>query len=166
MTKWRPDPRDVGTWVPWVRILAAPYALVDAAVEDFPPGHEAWAWTLAAAFTAGAVVLFVARRTPPALGLGFDLAVVSALVCLYGFEPGSPVRLLFALTALEAGLLLGRAGALAAAAASAPALAVFEWRSAGRLDEPFDPGHVLGPVGIQVAVGLAVATLARRARGD
>ena len=163
MTRWRPNlaPEE---WIPWIRVLAVPFALADVAFEDWPGGHAAWAWGLAAAFAAGAVALLALRAAPAPLALAFDLAVVSGFVCLYGFEPSSAVRQLFVLTALEGGLLLGRSGAVAAALASAPALAVFEWRSADRLDERFDGGHVLGPVGIQILVGLAVAALAQGRR--
>jgi hypothetical protein len=165
LTRWRPRSGDPRGWIPWTRLVAAPFALADAGLEDFPPGHQPWAFGLAAALAAGAVALVVARGAPPGAALAFDVAVVSGFVCLYGFEPNSPVRLLFVLTALESGLVAGRAGAIVTALASAPALAVFEWRTAARLDEPFDPGHVLGPVGIQIAVGLAVGTLARRRSG-
>jgi hypothetical protein len=139
-----------------------PFALADAALEEFPPGHGTWAWALALSFAAGAATLAVVRRTPSPLALAFDLAIVSGFVCLYGFEPNSPVRQLLVLTALEGGLVLGRRGALAAALASVPALAVFEWRTAERLDVPYDPGHILGPAGIQLLVGLAAAMLAAR----
>ena len=165
MTRWRPSTGAAEDWVPWIRVLAVPFALADVALEDFPAGHGAWAWALVLAFAVGTTALaFAARRAPPLPGLAFDLLVVSGFVSLYGFEPSSPVRQLFVLTALEGGLVLGRRGALTAALASAPALAVFEWRSADRLDVAFDPGHVLGPVGIQLLVGLAAATLAARAR--
>lgn len=149
-----------------MRILAVPFALADVALEEFPPGDGAWAWVLALSFAAGATALALARRAPAWLALAFDLAIVSGFVCLYGFEPSSPVRQLFVLTALEGAVVLGRRGAVAAALASSPALAVFEWRAADRLDVPYDPGHVVGPVGIQLLVGLAAAVLATRsARG-
>ncbi len=91
-----------------------------------------------------------------------DFAAVSGFVVLYGFEPSSPVRMLFVLVAVEAAILYGARSVLLLAAASAPALAAFEWRASDRLDVPYDLGHVLGPIGIQVLVGLVVARLARR----
>jgi hypothetical protein len=150
------------SWIRGIRLAAVPFAFLEVAIErgNYPPGDEAWAWLLAGALAIGAVVLLVA---PPLAGLAFDLALVSGFVCLYGFEPGSPVRELFVLTALETGLLFGSALAvLGAAVASIPALVVFEERASRVLDEPFDPGHVLGPLGIQLLVGLVTAALVRR----
>ena len=149
-------------WIQWVRVAAAPVAIVEVAIErgNYPTGDERWAWLLAGAFAVGATGL--AWRPLRAPGLLFDLAVVSCFVVLYGFEPSSPVRELFFLTAVEGALLFRRVGALIAPAASIPAHAVFEWRAADGLDAAFDLGHVLGPLGLQILVALVVATLARR----
>jgi hypothetical protein len=163
----RLDPAD---WIAWIRLLAAPFALLEVAIErgNYPEGDEPWAWAIGATFAAGAVGLFLAHRralAPRALAaaaLVFDTAVVSAYVVLYGFEPGSPVRQLLILVVIEAALRYGRVGA-AWAITSAPALAVFEWRASERLDVPYDPGHVVFPIGLQLLVGLIVGTLARRA---
>jgi hypothetical protein len=46
-----------------------------------------------------------------------------------------------------------------------PALWFFERQTSHRLREPYDVGHVLGPVGLQVLIGLVVGRLAARARG-
>lgn len=147
------------SWVRWVRLAAAPIALVEVAIEhgNYPPGDERWAWALAAAFALGATGL--AARPLRLPGLAFDLVEVSGFVVLYGFEPSSPVRELFFLTAIEAALLFRYAGALLAPLAAVPALAIFEARAADRLDVPFDPGHVVGPAGLQLLVGLVVAAL-------
>lgn len=157
---------DVGRWIAWVRLAALPFVLLEVAVErgNYPSGHEAWAWALAGVFAAGALVLFRARCVVlPALL--FDTAVVSAFVVLYGFELGTPVRQLLLLPVLEAALRYGRRGGLAWPLATAPALALFEWRQAVRLDYyPFDVGHVLGPVGIELLLGLVVGALIDRLR--
>ena len=147
------------SWVRWVRLAAAPIALVEVAIEhgNYPPGDERWAWALAAAFALGAAGL--AARPLGLPGLAFDAAAISGFVVLYGFEPSSPVRELFFLTAIEAALLFRYAGALLAPLAAVPALAIFEARAADRLDVPFDPGHVVGPAGLQLLVGLVVAAL-------
>jgi hypothetical protein len=164
----RLDPAD---WIAWIRLVAAPFAILEVAVErgNYPEGDERWAWAISATFAAGAAALFFAHRrklAPRALGaaaLVFDTVVVSAYVVLYGFEPSSPVRQLLILVVIEAALRYGRAGA-AWALTSAPALALFEWRASDRLDAPYDPGHVVFPIGLQLLVGLIVGTLVSRAR--
>jgi hypothetical protein len=155
--------RSLPDLIPWARLAAAPFALLEVAIErgNYPDGHEAWAWALAAGFAAGAVVLVVVPWRLP--GLLLDAAAVSGFVVLYGFEPGSPVRQLLVLAVVEAALRYGKAGA-AWCLASAPALALFEWRASDRLDVAYDPGHVLGPIGVQLLVGLIVGALAERAR--
>ena len=166
----RPRLQETGDWVAWIRLAAAPFALLEVVIErgNYPAGDEPWAWVIAGVFAAGAVALFAANRrglaprAVAALGLGFDTAVVSAFVVLYGFEPSSPVRQLLVLVVAEAALRYGKRGA-AWAVTSAPALAIFEWRAADRLDVPYDPGHVLFPLGLQVLVGLIVGALAERA---
>jgi hypothetical protein len=51
--------------------------------------------------------------------------------------------------------------------ASLPALAFFEWRQAIRLDlHPFDAGHIVGPAGLALLVGLAVGALAGRVQAQ
>jgi hypothetical protein len=162
------DPSD---WIAWIRLLAAPFALFEVAIErgNYPEGDERWAWTIGATFAAGAVALFLVHRrriAPRPLAAGalvFDTAVVSAYVVLYGFEPSSPVRQLLILIVVEAALRYGRIGA-AWAVTSAPALALFEWRASDRLDVPYDPGHVVFPIGLQLLVGLIIGTLAREPR--
>lgn len=158
-------------WVAWIRLAAAPFALVEVAIErgNYPAGHEPWAWAIATTFVVGAIGLFAAERsgvrpgTVEPLGLAFDTAVVSAFVVLYGFEPSSPVRQLLVLVVVEAALRYGKPGA-AWCVASLPALVLFESRAADRLDAPYDPGHVIFPVGLQLLVGLIVGALAERAR--
>ena len=159
--------RDVGFWVAGARLAAVPFAFLEVAVErgNYPAGHEAWAWALAAVFAAGALVF--ARLPGLALApLLFDLLVASGFVLLYAFELGTPVRQLLLLPVLEAGLRFGVRGGAAAAVAVVPALALFEWRQAVRLDlYPFDPGHVLGPFGIALLVGIAFGLAAGGALG-
>jgi glucose-6-phosphate-specific signal transduction histidine kinase len=90
--------------------------------------------------------------------------VVSAFVVIYSFEPGSPVRELLFLPVIEAALRWGRLGGVVSPLASAPALAVFEWKVSDRLGVPHDPGHVIFPVALQLLVGLIVGALSERAR--
>lgn len=153
--------------VAWARAAAVPFVLVEVALErgNYPDGDERLAWLLAGAFTLAAAVLLLARRRrgAAAAGLALDVVLVSAFVALYSFEAGTTARQLLALPVLEGSLLYGlRAGALLPLA-SLPALAFFEWRQAERLDlHPFDPGHVVGPVGIQLLLGVTVGALVSR----
>ena len=124
--------------------------LQEVAVEsgNYPPGDGVWAWSLAGVFSFGAVVLFRAGRRWDFAALVFDTAVVTLFVVLYGFELGTPVRELLVLPVLEAGFRYGLRGGLAWPLTTAPALALFEWRQADRLDYyPFDVGHILARSG-------------------
>lgn len=157
-------PGGLDGWVALVRGVAAPFVLLEVAIEhgNYPPGDERWAWTLAAVFAAGAVLFlrYPAWRAP---ALAFDWALVSGWVALYSFEAGTPVRQLLVLPVIEAALRFGVRGGVLFPLASLPALAFFEWRQAERLDfHPFDPGHIVGPAGIQLLVGLVVGALTDR----
>ena len=153
-----------------VRLVVAPFVVFEVAVErgNYPPGYEPWAWAVAGAFVVGAALLFAlgrrelagrARSSLGALALVFDLAVVSAYVLIYSFEPSSPVRQLLFLPVVEAALRYGARGGVLVPFASAPALAFFESRASERLDVPFDPGHVIFPIGLQILVGIVVGAL-------
>jgi hypothetical protein len=146
-------------------LIAAPFALAEVLVErgNYPAGYERWAWIVTGTFIVGAGVLarFTELRAP---SLAFDLVIVSAYVVVYSFELGTPVRQLLFLVTAEAGVLYGRRGGALAALATAPALAFFELEQSDAAGAPYDPGHVLGPVGVALLLGLAVGTLAERAR--
>jgi hypothetical protein len=148
-------------WIACVRAAAVPFVFLEVAIErgNYPRGEERWAWTVAVAFAVGAALL-LRFRAHRALALAFDWAIVSAWVAVYSFEPGTPVRQLLVLPVVEAALRLGVRGGILFPLASLPALAFFEWRQAVRLDlHPFDPGHILGPAGLQLLVGLVVGAL-------
>ncbi len=162
--------RDVASWIPWVRVIAAPFTILEVLVErgNYPPGYERWAWLVTAVFVAGAILFLVSARAErgwafPA-GLGFDFVVLSSYVAVYSFELGTPVRQILFVAVVEAGVLYGRLGGTVAALATAPALVFFEWKQSDQLPAPFDPGHVLGPVGLSLLIGLAVGLLSERAR--
>jgi len=161
--------RTTASWIAWSRLAAVPFVFAEVAIErgNYPPGYEGWAWVVAAVFAVGAVSLFWTHRRGLATGFlpyAFDAAVVSAFVVIYSFEPGSPVRQLLFLPVIEAALRWGRVGGVLSPLASAPALAVFEWKVSDRLGVPYDPGHVIFPVALQVLVGLIVGALHERAQ--
>jgi hypothetical protein len=163
----RPEVRS--DWIAGARLAAVPFVFLEVAIEsgNYPPGDEAYAWALASAFAAGALLL-LRFREQALLGLGFDWAAVSAFVALYSFESGTPVRHLLILPVVEGALRFGVRGGALVPLASLPALAFFEWRQAVRLDlHPFDAGHIVGPAGVGLLVGLVVGALVRRfeARG-
>ena len=149
-------------WLPRARLVAVPFAFAEVAIEsgNYPPGRERWAWTTAVVFALGAVVLLFVRHPLP--GLLFDAIVVSAFVCIYSFEPSSPVRELLFLPVVEAGLLFGIRGGVVLPVASVPALAFFESKTSDELGVAFDPGHVLVPLALQAVVGLVVGWLAEQ----
>jgi hypothetical protein len=143
-----------------------PFALVEAAVEEYGPGEEALAWVLVASLAVGALGLAAAGRArrPASLGaaaLVFDTAFLSAWAVLYAVEPGTPARELLVLAAVEAGLRYGRRAALWALA-TLPALVAFELRLSDTLDAPFDLGHAVFPAGVYLLVGLLVGALSER----
>jgi hypothetical protein len=162
----RSDVRDA--WIAWGRLFAAPLVLLEVLLErgNYPPGDEALAWAAAASLSAGSL-LFLRFPRLRATALAFDWAVVSGFVALYSFETGTPVTQLLLLPVVEAALRYRVWGGWLMPLASIPALAFFEWRQAVRLDlHPFDVGHIVGPVGIQLLVGLTVGALLGRAGSE
>lgn len=155
-------------WIPWVRLIAIPFSILEVLIErgNYPPGYERWAWLVTGVFVGGAALLFflvrLGSRWAAAAGLGFDLVVLSSYVAVYSFEAGTPVRQILFLAIVEAGVLYGRLGGAITAFATAPALAFFESKQSDDLSVPFDPGHVLGPVGLALLIGLVVGTLTER----
>jgi hypothetical protein len=165
----RAELQATSSWIAWVRLLAVPFVFFEVVVErgNYPAGYERWAWTVASVFAVGAVVLFLARARDGPVGVAayvFDVAVISSYAVIYSFEPSSPVRQLLLLPVIEAALRWGRLGGVLSPLASAPALAVFEWKASDRLGVPYDPGHVIFPIGLQLLVGLMVGALRERAR--
>jgi hypothetical protein len=150
-------PRDVADWIPRIRLIAAPFAILEVLIErgNYPPGYERLAWLVTGVFVAGALVLFFSTRS------GLPWAPAAGLA-VYSFEAGTPVRQILFLAVVEAGILYGRLGGTVTAFATAPALAFFESKQSDDLSVPFDPGHVLGPVGLALLIGLVVGTLSDR----
>jgi hypothetical protein len=151
-----------GIWIARVRLVAVPFAFLEVAIEhgNYPSGYERWAWMTTGVFAVAATGFYwVPVRV---LALVVDTLVVSAYVCIYSFEPNSPVRELLFLPVVEAGLLFGARAGLLWPALSVPALWFFERQTSDRLGETYDVGHVLGPVGLQVLIGLVAGRLSAR----
>ena len=123
----------------FVRLVIVPLALVQLLNErgNFPPGYERAAWTLLGLYTVGAAALVplsfssrVRGRVVAMLGLAFDLVLSTALILVYSFESGQPLRTLLFLVVLEAALLYRVLGGLVVALAGIPILGLTEfWRS-------------------------------------
>lgn len=101
-------------------------------------------------------------RSLALLALLFDTGIVGGYVLVYSFELGTLVRELLLLPVVEAALRYGARGGLLWPPATVPALVLFERLHTERHDLPFDPGHVLGPFGIELLVGLVVGRLVDR----
>jgi signal transduction histidine kinase len=156
--------------IAWVRLLVVPVAVLEVALEsgEYPSGWEAWAWVVTAVFACGALALFwasrrhlpgVLRRRLGFAALGFDAAIVSAYVLLHSYEAGTPVRQLLFLPVVEAALRFGVRGGIALPIALVPIAFLWEWLNSDRLDVPFDAGNVIGPVALQLLVGLTSGLL-------
>jgi hypothetical protein len=151
-----------GIWIARARLIAVPFAFLEVAIEhgNYPSGYERWAWMTTGVFAVAATGFYFAPVRAPALVV--DTLVVSAYVCIYSFEPNSPVRELLFLPVVEAGLLFGARAGLLWPALSVPALWFFERQTSDRLGETYDVGHVFGPVGLQVLIGLVAGRLLAR----
>ena len=78
---------------------------------DFPPGYEAAAWWLLAVQALVALALLALawrwqgrRRRLAVLNVAADFALVGALLFVYAWDPGQPLRTLPYLVVLEAAL--------------------------------------------------------------
>src|SRR3954466_13989334 len=132
--------RETERWLAWIRLVGVAFAAFQVAVgTDYPPNYERWAWITTAVFAVGTLVVFwLARRDwsrPGQLALGFsalafDFAVVAALILIYSFDPGSPVREIIFLPLVEAALRAGKTSTVLLAIAIAPEKCTCEWVSA------------------------------------
>ncbi len=162
----------------WVRLVAVVFALLEVAIfeADYPPGYEAWAWAITAAFAIGSALLLVlAYRVPSRavwrrIGLAalvFDTAVVYGYILVFTFEAGTPMRQLVFVPLIEAALRFGVTGTIAVSAFSALALAAAEWwRDEHFPPQEFDLNRIVLPVGVQLIVGTIVGLLVNRLREE
>ncbi len=124
----------------YVRLALVPLALMKLLIDrdDFPtPGYEQAAWTLLGiqlGMALGLIVLCYRWRARlrylAGLSVVTDLALTSALMFVYAWEPGQPLRTLLFLVVLEAAIFFRLLGGLITAAATLPILVALEvWRN-------------------------------------
>jgi signal transduction histidine kinase len=159
-------------WVAAVRLIAVPFAIVQAAVTSgYPPGYALWAWLATGIFAAGAVALhLVSRRRLDARGLelfgaastAFDFGAVSAYVLAYSWQVGTPVRQVLFFPVIEAALRYGLRGPLVSALATAPVLVGFEFLRQNHVrGYSVHPQFVTFQVGLEIVTGFIVGGLVR-----
>lgn len=121
-----------------VRVALVPLALAKLLIDrgSFPPDYEpaAW-WLLAVQALVAAVLLALALRWRgrlrrlAILNVAADIALVAALLLVYTWDPGQPLRTLPYLVVLEAALFFRLRGGLLVAALTVPLFAAVEaWR--------------------------------------
>ncbi|MCP9487370.1 MAG: ATP-binding protein [Gaiellaceae bacterium MAG52_C11] len=152
----------------FVRLVIVPLALVQVLNQrgDFPPGYQTAAWTILGVHALLATLLvplsFAERRRGRAvalLGLAFDTLLSTALILVYSFEAGQPLRTLLFLVVLEAALLFRVVGGLTVALAGIPILVLAEiWRSR-EFGFEIQPESIVLRVAIAVVLGVVVGRL-------
>jgi signal transduction histidine kinase len=167
--------RQLEIWIAWVRVCAVPFAVFEVAVvgDEPPAGYERWAWATAGALVAGAAAFFWLARRPldrgalrriGFLALGFDTAVVYALVFVYASEPNTLAWGILYLPVIEGALRYGIRGGVLVPMLVLPLVLLAERWRAELGPPPFDLDHVLLPLGLQILVGLVVGWLVDRLR--
>jgi two-component system OmpR family sensor kinase len=169
--------RTTERWIAWVRLGSIPFAVLQVALSArYPAGYQAWAWAATGVLAAGAVGIFActraqlgvrARRRLSAAALAFDVAIVSAFVLVYSYEPSSPVRQLLYLPLIEAAVRYRIPGALAVAAASAPVTVGYELlRRHHSAPHSLQVNFVTFQIGVEVIMGLIVGWLVGRLHSE
>jgi signal transduction histidine kinase len=159
-------------WIAWVRLGGAAFALLEVALFSPHPRAEyrPAQWSLAAAFIAGALVIWVLARIGKPSWLGplglaallFDTAVICAYGIVYSYEYGNQTRWALVLVVVEAGLRYALAGAVAMALALIPYYWFNEWYRAREFGPPsFVANRVSFPAGVLVLLALIVGWLVR-----
>jgi signal transduction histidine kinase len=157
-------------WFRWIRLGAIPIAVayIAAKHDSYPAGYEAAAWIVTLAFAAVAIGIFVAqvhgvpesaRRRLYAGAIAADFAFVAALVFVFSYQAGQPMRSLVFLVAVAGALRFGLAGGLAIALAAVALLLLADvWRHT-EFDRAFDTESVVVRSGLLLAIGLVVGRL-------
>ena len=159
----------------FVRIGLVPLGVAKMLVdrELFPEGYEAAAWAVVAGHALAAIGLlalaFLWRgrlRYLVALSVVADMAIVSAYMFAWAWEPSQPLRALHFLVVLEAALFFRLVGGLVAALATAPILLALEhWRN-GQFDAEVHYDALVLRVFVAVALGIVVGRLVEMERGQ
>ena len=159
-----------------VRVAFVPLALAKLLLDraSFPPGYEAAAWWLLA------VQALVAARAPRArvragsgrrrrlavLNVAADFALVGALLLVYAWEPGQPLRTLPYLVVLEAALFFRLRGGVVAAALTLPLIAMVESLRESEFGTPAEVDSIVLRGLIALALGGIVGRLVDMERGQ
>ncbi|MBA2463276.1 MAG: GAF domain-containing protein [Actinobacteria bacterium] len=151
-----------------VRLALVPLALAQLLVArgDFPDGYEAAAWiALAAQVAVGVLLLWLARgwrgrrRNLAVGGLAADTALSIALILIYSFQAGQPLRALLFLVVMEAAFFYRERGGVVMALLGIPILVGAEaWRST-QFDHDTQVESVILRVGTALALGLVIGRL-------
>ena len=158
----------------WVRLGLVPLALLQLLTErgNFPAGYETAAWAVLAAHAVGAVALILLtlrwRGRPRHLALvtlTADVALATALVLVYSWEDGHPLRALFYLVVLEGAVLFRTRGGVVVALITVPLLTLAEWVRVNELDVEWDPGAIVIRSLVALVLGGVVGRLVDMERG-
>ncbi len=160
----------------FVRLALVPLALIKILLDrdDFPTGaYEQAAWTLLGIHAGLAVVLLALAyrwrgrlRYLAALNVATDLALTSALMFVFAWEPAQPLRALHFLVVLEAALFFRLVGGLVAAAATLPILLVLEYWRNDEFGVPVRYDALVLRVVVALALGGVVGRLVDMERGQ
>jgi signal transduction histidine kinase len=154
--------------ISFVRVALVPLLLIKILLDrdDFPtPGYEQAAWTLLGLFAGLALVVLALAycwrgrlRYLAALNVVTDFALTAALMFVFAWEPGQPLRSLQLLVVLEGALFFRLVGGLIVGAATLPVLLALEvWRQ-----EEFGTAIRYDALVLRVVVALALGGVVGR----
>jgi signal transduction histidine kinase len=151
-----------------VRLGLVPLMLAKIVLDrdGFPPGYERAAWIVLAGHVVIALALLLltlGRRVRPrylaAASVVADLAIATAYMFAFAWEPGQPLRALPFLVVLEGALFFRLAGGLLVAGATLPLLYALDvWRET-EFDTPVRHDALILRVFVALALGGVVGRL-------
>ncbi|HEY8103769.1 MAG TPA: ATP-binding protein [Gaiellaceae bacterium] len=157
----------------FVRVGLIPLGLAKLLLDrdDFPDNYEAAAWAVLAGYALVAfallVLAFVWRRRLRylvLLSVVADMAIVSAFMFAWAWEPTQPLRALHFLVVLEAALYFRLLGGVIAALATGPILLALErWRQ-GEFDTTIQYDALVLRVIVALSLGAVVGRLVEMER--